>query len=90
MRKLTPYELNSIRTMINAEINVKLNVLLSLVDSDVAEAPMLREIVKAIVERSIMAWGFTPDTINVIGPNDDSKFTIDFTIDISKENSLIG
>jgi len=89
MKNLSSYELNSIRDIINNEINIKLNVLLSLLDDDSVDTSQLRAIVKSIVEKSVESWGFTPAEVHVIGPNDDSKFTIDFTIDISKANSLI-
>jgi len=89
IRKFTDQELMSIRMIINSEINIKLNILLSMCDPDSNDTIHLREIVKSIVERTIESWGFTPGEITVIGPNDDSKFTVDFTIDISQANSLI-
>lgn len=89
IRKFTDQELMSIRMIINSEINIKLNVLLAMCDPDSNDTVRLREIVRSIVERSIESWGFTPAEIAVIGPNDDSKFTVDFSIDMTQANSLI-
>jgi len=89
IRKFTDHELMSIRAIINSEINIKLNILLAMCDTESNDTIRLRDIVRSIVERSIESWGFTPDDITVIGPNDDSKFTVDFSIDISQANSLI-
>ena len=89
MDNFSQADLDTIKAVINNEINLKLNLLLNGGVIPVKEPFQFRNIARIIVEKSIESWGFSPDEINVIGPNDDNRFTIDFSIDISKGNSLV-
>jgi hypothetical protein len=89
-RKFTQEQLNYIKIIVDSEINVKLNMLINSGFIPVEDPSHFRSVARQIVERSVHAWGFTPDDISVIGPNDDSKITIGFTINTEIENSLLG
>ena len=86
----TDGDLESIKKVINNEINLKLNVMLNSGMIDIKDPLHFRNITRSIVARSIDGWGFTPSKIDVIGPNDDNKVSIDFVIDLNQGNSLTG
>jgi hypothetical protein len=81
-----------LKQIISDDIDMKLHVFTISNQLDYSKPSIVRDQIAKLVEKVVESWGFIPQNVSIIGPNEDKEIYIQYNIAIPSDgkNAITG